>query len=165
MGNYFIQEAREENLSDILELYNHYVLNTICTFHTKPLTLEHLKEIIFPPQKKYKSFVIYDRGKFCGYVLLSQHKKREAYDGTAEVSVYLKTECIGKGLGSLALQHIEQYARREGFHVLTATICGENDRSIKLFEKNGYVKCAHYKEVGRKFKRWLDMVAYQKILN
>jgi L-amino acid N-acyltransferase YncA len=49
-------------------------------------------------------------------------------------------------------------------HVLMATICGENDKSIRLFEKNGYFKCAHYKEVEEKFGELLDVVAYQKIL-
>ncbi len=48
--------------------------------------------------------------------------------------------------------------------MLVATICGENAASIGVFAKNGYEKCAHYKEVGQKFGQLLDVVAYQKIL-
>jgi phosphinothricin acetyltransferase len=58
----------------------------------------------------------------------------------------------------------EEFAQRTGIHVLIVTICGENNMSIKLFEKNGYFKCAHYKEVGKKFGQWLNVVAYQKII-
>ena len=80
--------------------------------------------------------------------------------------MYLKPDCIGVGLGSLGLQHLEEYARKQGIHVLVATICGENEneKSIHLVERNGYFRCAHYKEVGLKFGQYLDIVGYQKIL-
>ena len=45
-----------------------------------------------------------------------------------------------------------------------ASIFGENVASIRLFEKLGYKKYAHYREVGEKFGRFLDIVDYQKIL-
>ena len=64
----------------------------------------------------------------------------------------------------MAIRYIEEFAKKQKLHVLVATICGENEASIHLFAKNGYVKCAHYKEVGQKFGQLLDVVAYQKIL-
>jgi phosphinothricin acetyltransferase len=78
--------------------------------------------------------------------------------------VYLSHENIGKGIGNAALRYIEEFAKGRGFHTLIATICGDNDKSIKVFVRNGYEKCAHFKQVGRKFGQWLDVVAYQKIL-
>jgi len=35
---------------------------------------------------------------------------------------------------------------------------------IKLFEKCGFEKCGHYKEVGEKFDKILDVVSYEKLL-
>lgn len=99
-----------------------------------------------------------------GTPLRRSSKKREAYDSTAEATVYLKPGFTGKGIGNLAVKFIEEYALTQGFHALIALICGENTESIKVFEKNGYEKCAHYKEVGKKFGQWLDVVAYQKII-
>lgn len=103
-------------------------------------------------------------GQICGYVTLGQHKSRDAYDTTGEIGLYLRPEYTGKGIGSIAVKHIEEFAAKNGFHALIATITAENEQSIRLFEKNGYVKCAHYREVGIKFGRWLDVVAYEKIL-
>jgi L-amino acid N-acyltransferase YncA len=164
MTQYRLEELREEQLPGIMEIYNYYVLNTTATFHAHPLTIDEMKELVFFVSPKYKTFAIMNDHNLCGYVILTQHKKREAYDGTAEVTVYLKPDCIGKGLGSLAVKHIEEIAKQRNIHVLVATICGENDKSIKLFEKNGYFKCAHYKEVGKKFEQLLDVVAYQRII-
>jgi L-amino acid N-acyltransferase YncA len=164
MGNYHCREMEERYLDAVHQIYTYYVLNTTATFHARPLTREEMREIVFFNSERYKTFVICAGDELCGYVLLTQHKKREAYDGTAEVTVYLQPELIGQGLGSMALRHIEAYARDQRLHVLVATITGENEKSIGLFAKNGYTQCAHYREVGQKFGRLLDVVAYQKIL-
>jgi phosphinothricin acetyltransferase len=52
----------------------------------------------------------------------------------------------------------------QNVHVLIASICGENTGSIRLFESLRLDKCAHFREVGEKFGRRLDVVYYQKIL-
>jgi phosphinothricin acetyltransferase len=62
------------------------------------------------------------------------------------------------------LAFIEEVGREQGFHTLIATICMENSRSIRLFEKNGYEQCALFKEVGYKFRRRLDIGSFQKIM-
>lgn len=158
-------EIKNSDLPIVMEIYNHYVLNTTATFHSRALTLEEMKELVFFENPKYKTFVIKYFKEIYGYVILAEHKKREAYDGTAEVTVYLRTKCIGKGIGTKALKHIEEYAKTNNIHVLIATICGANEKSIDIFIRNGYEKCAHYKETGRKFGQLLDVVAYQKIIN
>lgn len=164
MSHYSFIEAREEHISDLLDIYNYYVLNTTATFHEKLLSIEAMKGLIFFTDPKYRTFVILTDEVISGYVLLTQHKSREAYDRTGEVTVYLRPDNIGSGIGSLAVEYIERFAKLKGFHALIATICGENEKSIKVFERNGYEKCAHYKQVGRKFNQWLDVVAYEKMI-
>lgn len=164
MNQAVIEELREEHLQTVLDIYNDYVTNTTATFHTGELSLAEMREIVFFDSDRYKAFVIMETGSICGYVILTQFKKREAYNGTAEITVYLRHDCIGQGYGSLAVQFIEKLAKEKGYHALLAGICGENSKSIKLFERNGYIKCAHYKEVGRKFGRLLDVVYYEKII-
>jgi L-amino acid N-acyltransferase YncA len=164
MNDYRFIKISEVHLPEVLAIYNYYVFNTTVTFHTHLLKIEEMGEIVFFDNPKYQTFVIFKNDDLCGYVLLTQYKKREAFDSTAEVTIYLKPDNTGAGIGSLALQYIEGFARKANFHSLIAIICGENHQSIRLFEKNGYLKCAHCKEVGRKFDRWLDIVDYQKML-
>jgi L-amino acid N-acyltransferase YncA len=164
MSNYRFEEIREDHLSKVLEIYNYYVSNSTATFHKHLLNQDEMREIVFFKNPKYKTFVILDDNDVNGYVLLTPYKKREAYDGTAEVTIYLKPDCTGKGIGSLALQYIEAFAKKTTIHSLISIICGENNQSIRLFEKNGYLKCAHLKEVGEKFGRLLDIVDYQKMI-
>ena len=148
----------------IAEIYAYYILNTTYTFHCHVLNTEEIKSLVIFTNGRNGAFLIRQNDNIAGYVILGKHSEREAFDDTAEVALYLKPEFCGKGFGGHALRFIEDYAREKGFHVLIATICTENSKSIRLFERNGYVKCGHYHEVGKKFGRLLDLAAYQKIL-
>jgi phosphinothricin acetyltransferase len=78
------------------------------------------------------------------------------------MSIYLKPENTGKGIGAVALKYLEDSAKKAGIHVLIGTLSGENHASIRLLEKMNYVKCAHLKNIGEKFGKILDVVVYQK---
>jgi len=158
-------EMSEAYLPKVLEIYNYYIQNSTATFHIQPLSSEEMRKIVFFNNPKYQSFVILDREQnINGYCILAPYKEREAYSITAEVTIYLEQNSTGKGIGSQALRFLENFARNNEFHSLISVICGENTASIKLFEKNGYTKRAHFKEIGKKFGRLLDVVEYQKLL-
>lgn len=151
-----------EDLFIVKEIYDYYILDSTATFHNEKITIDELEEIIFINNLRYPSYLIHDRNDVIGYCFLSRYKKRQAYDRTAEVSVYLRPGFTGKGIGVTALKYIEKAARSGGIHVLIGTLCDENQASIRLLEKMGYTKAAHLKNVGEKFGRILDVVIYQK---
>ena len=165
--NLRFEEVEESHLEALLEIYNDYVKNSTATFQIIELKLAAFQEQLIFKEPYFKSYTIVDQGKedvICGYASLFQHKKREAFDITAEIALYLSDGYTGKGIGSLALDFLEEKARKTKFHSLIASISSENERSITLFEKKGYVKCGYYKEVGKKFGRLLGLVTLQKQL-
>jgi phosphinothricin acetyltransferase len=158
-------KLREEDFPFLQEIYNFYILNSTATFHIEPVSIEILKEMIPVNHAMYKSYLLKADNKACGYAYLGRYKNRAAYNRTAEVTVYLKPEYIGKGFGKAALKRLEQDAIGTGIiKVLIGVISAENTNSIELFKKTGYVRCAYFKEVGEKFGRILDVVAYQKMI-
>jgi phosphinothricin acetyltransferase len=154
----------EDDLDAIRECYNHYVLATTATFHAEPVAIADLRESLFIDRPAYPSFVIREDGAFVGFCYVTRFKKRQAYDRTAEISIYLRPEGTGRGIGAVALERLEEAARLAGIRVLIGTLCGENRASIRLMEKAGYRRCAHLKNVGEKFGRILDVVMYEKEL-
>mgnify|MGYP000683753428 CR=1 FL=1 len=157
-------EIGEEYLQEVLDIYNYYVLNTTVSFHTEPLGLSDMRESVLNGETRFKSFVILQGEELQGYVLITRHKNKQAYDTSGEISIYLKPGSTGKGIGEKALHFIEQKALELEFHVLVATVCSENEQSRKLFRRNGYEQCAYFKEIGSKFGRRLDIASFQKIL-
>jgi len=148
----------------LCDIFNYYIKNTVGTFYTNELTVDQFSKNLIFENSKYISYSIYIGSVIVGFVSLTQHKAREAYNLTGEISVYLNRDNTGKGIGSKAIEFIENYAMSNRFHTLIATICGENINSIKLFESNNYMKCSHFREVGKKFDRFLDVISLQKIL-
>jgi L-amino acid N-acyltransferase len=51
-----------------------------------------------------------------------------------------------------------------GKHVLIAAIDASNIASLTLHRRLGFEQVAHFREVGRKFDRWLDLVFVQRLL-
>ncbi len=149
---------------DALALYNAYILTSTATFSIEPLKKEEMDYLLFTGLERFPSYAIVYDGEFAGYVMLNRYKPREAYDGTAEVTVYLDEFFHGRGIGRQALEHIGSVAKQYKFRALLGVICAENEASIALFEKEGYFKCGHFKEVGVKFDRVLDVVIYEKLL-
>jgi len=155
---------KEKDFELIKEIYDYYILHSTATYYTEKISIKELREFIPVGNKKYKSFLIKIDDECCGFCYLSQYKKRQAYDRTAEVSLYLKPEYTGKGIGKTALTYLEKVAKENGISVLLGIISGDNENSIKLIEHSGYEKCGHYKQIGEKFNKILDVVSYQKII-
>ncbi len=153
-----------KNLHEVAVIYNYYIKNSTATFHTEEITIDDIKTIIPIDHPKYKAFLIKDDHTICGYVYLGSYKPRQAYDRTSEITIYLKPGFEGEGIGSKVLFMMEDVAIKHDITVLLGIITGENESSIRLFEKCGYEKCAHFKQVGEKFGRILDVIGYQKIL-
>lgn len=147
------------------EIYNYYIKHTTVTFHTEAVTAEEMRDILYHEEPLYITLGIFDGDELCGYAYLAPYKKRQAYRVSAEVTLYLKPQSVGKGIGPKVLDKLESHAREQGIHALLAVICGENEASLRLFDKCGYEKCGHMKEIGMKFDRLLDVVIMQKIMD
>jgi len=77
--------------------------------------------------------------------------------------VYVKNDCRGKGIGKLLLPPLIETAKQLKMHTIIAGIEASNEASIKLHRSFGFEEVAHFKEVGWKFERWLDLKFFQLI--
>lgn len=146
------------------KLYNHYIETTTATFSIEPVDEDTMNKLLYSGLKRFPSYAILADGSFAGYLLMNRYKPREAYDGTAEVTLYLDPAFHGQGIGTKAMTFIEEVAKSHHFHALLGVITEENKPSIALFEKMGYFRCAHFREVGKKFNKILDVVIYEKLI-
>ena len=152
----------KENINQALAIYNWYVLNSTATFHLDVIASEELEQMVSIGHYKYRSYLIFHGGEACGFCYLSQFRYKEAYDKSAEITLYLDKEFAGKGIGKKTITCLEKVAKSSGINNLIAVITAHNLVSISLFEKYGYFKVGHLKNIGIKFGKALDVVSYQK---
>ncbi len=157
-------EVEEKDLNTALDIYNYYIETTTATFDFDKITKEEFKNRVFINNNKYKTFLVYMNNEIVGFCFLTQFRKKEAYDKTVEVGLYLKPQFTGKGLGFEIANNMEKIAKENQFEILVASVSGENIPSIKLFRKLGYDQCAHYKGIAIKFGRKVDIIDFQKAI-
>ena len=159
-----IRNATTDDLKEINDIYNHYVLNSTCTYQTEIETIEDRINWFEEHGEDYPVIVALIDEEIAGWASISKYHKRAAYKPTVENSVYIKDCFRGKGIGSALLSKTIELSRQIGYHSIIAEISGDQTASINLHIKYGFQKTAHLKDVGYKFGRWLDVVFYQLIL-
>ena len=159
-----IRRATTADLAAITEIYNDVVINTTATFDTETKTLEERENWFAKHGKKYPILVAEDDNHIIGWASLSRWSDRLAYADTAEISLYVREDQKGKGIGRRLMTAILDEGRRASLHVVIARIVEGNDLSIYLHESAGFWLVGTMKEVGRKFGKLLDINVMQIIL-
>ena len=99
-----------------------------------------------------------------GYGSFGDFRPFEGYRFTVEHSVYVAEGVRRRGIASALLAALEERARDMGKHVMVGGIAADNEASLKLHARLGFVETGRMPEVGFKFGRWLDLVLMQKRL-
>ena len=152
-----------ENDSDaICLIYNYYISQTAVTFEETPVLEEVMSERIKEYTKNYPWLVLENTsGNVVGYAYARQWSQRSAYKNTAEISVYIHHKESGNGYGSVLYKDLLSALSIPGLHTVIATITLPHDASVRLHELHGFRKVSHFKEIGRKFNRWIDVGHWQ----
>ncbi len=158
-----IRQSRLKDLEAITEIYNDAILKTTATFDTEPKTMKEQKIWFGDHGKKYPILVAEQDGSVIGWASLSRWSDRCAYSDTAEISIYIKEEFQGKGIGKKLMRAIISEGKRAGLHTVIARIAQGSEISIRLHESVGFGHVGVMKEVGRKFGKLLDVYLMQKI--
>jgi L-amino acid N-acyltransferase len=163
---FIIRAAARPDLSGILAIYNDAVLHTTASYDYEPSTLEaRIAWYESHMQQRLPIFVAEDGDSIVGWSALHTFHSRIGYRYTVENSVYVAANQRRQGIGRALVVPLIRCARQLGMHALIAGIDAENIASIQLHARLGFVQVAHYREVGYKFGRWLDLVCMELLLN
>ena len=159
-----IRTVNPEDAAQIAEIYNYYIENTHQTFETEALSADEMRARIAEIAGDYPYLVAEEDGTIYGYAHAAQFKMRQAYEFSAEVSIYVKANSKQRGIGSMIYEKLFEELKETDIHALIAGISLPNDGSVRFHEKLGFTKVAHFKEVGYKLGRWVD-VGYWQLIN
>jgi phosphinothricin acetyltransferase len=163
MSHVALRAAAREDVPAILAIYNDAVLNTTASFDYEPRPLE--TQIAWFDEHTAKHLPVFvaedETGRLVGWSSLSHFRPRPGYRFTAENSVYVAADRRGQGIGKLLMPPLIRAAREGGFRTLIAVVDTTNAASLRLHESFGFQRAGHFKNVGYKFDRWLDLVFLQ----
>jgi len=152
-----IRDVTVDDATDIKDIYNHFVHTSIVTFEEEPVSVEEMKHRIELVTQKHPWFVWEEEGRVIAYAYATDWKQRSAYKQTVETSIYLHPEHAGKGIGKKLYSHLIDHLMQADIHAIIGGISLPNLVSVALHERLGFQKVAHFKEVGYKLNKWVDV--------
>jgi L-amino acid N-acyltransferase YncA len=161
-----LRDAGEGDAAGILEIYNDVIVRSTAVYSEQPVSLEdRLAWLRARREQGYPVIVAVSGGEVVGFTSFGDFRAWPCYRHTVELTVHVRNGQRGQGLGGRLLQALIPRAAALGKHVLIAGIDADNAVSLKLHQRLGFERVAHFRQVGRKFDRWLDLIFMQRYLS
>lgn len=149
----------------IADIYAYFVRETAITFELEPPSHAEILERVRLYANVGPWIVAEHDQEIFGYAYVSPFRARPAYRFSAEVTVYLKHDCGGRGLGRALYTSLFACMKMQGFVTAIGGITLPNIPSVKLHEKMGMRQTAVFHNVGYKFGQWHDVGFWDIKLN
>ena len=157
-----VRSALADDAGQIADIYNHYVKTSTITFEEEPVSRSDMAARIEEIQGlSYPWLVATSGGEIVGFAYAGKWKARAAYRHSSEITVYVRAGQERSGVGSALYGQLLPALKSIGVHAVIGGVALPNDASVRLHEKFGFQKCAHFREVGFKFNRWIDVAYWQ----
>jgi L-amino acid N-acyltransferase len=160
-----VRPASRSDLPGILEIYNDVVATSTAIYTDVASTLaERAAWLESRARQGYPALVAADGAEVLGFASFADWRAWPGYATTVEHSVHVRAGRRRRGVGRALLEGLLPLARDLGKHVSIGAIDAENEASLRLHETLGFERVAHFREVARKFDRWLDLIFVQRFV-
>jgi L-amino acid N-acyltransferase YncA len=160
-----IRDVTADDVPAICAIYNHFVASTTVSFEEEEVSAADMAGRIADVRAAGLPWLVVEvGGVVAGYAYATKWRVRHAYRHSVETTVYLAPGKSGQGLGRAVYTALIELLRAAGCHLAIAGIALPNAASVALHTKLGFEKAAHFKEVGFKFARWVDVGYWQLAL-
>ena len=162
-----VRPATQDDAPAVATIYGHHVLHGTGTFEeVPPSTADMAARMQSVLDKGFPWIVVEEAGRIVAFAYAGPYRERSAYRFTAEDSVYVAPNALGKGYGKAALSAVVEACRAKGLRRLIAVIGDtRNAGSIALHRALGFEPCGVLPAVGYKAGQWLDVPLMQLPLN
>ena len=159
-----LRDAVLRDVPAILEIYRPYILQTAITFEYDVPTLAQFEDRFRAITREFPWLVWEEDGEILGYAYGSRAFERAAYGWDADLSIYLRQGCSGRGIGRALYETLEHRLAAQGYYVLYGLVTSANAGSCAFHEAMGYREAMRLPACGFKFGQWYDVIWYEKRL-
>jgi phosphinothricin acetyltransferase len=160
-----VRDAGEADLPAIVAIYNDVIATSTAVYRDTPSTAADRHEWwTTRVGQGYPVLVAIDDSGVIGFASFGDFRAWPGYRFTVEHSVHVRSDRRGQGVGSALMAPLIARASVLGKHVMLGGVDAGNDASLRFHERLGFERAAHFREVGFKFGRWLDLVFLQRFI-
>ncbi|MFV2029468.1 GNAT family N-acetyltransferase [Neisseria sp. S1] len=139
MQPYTISTATQDDLPAIVDIYNSTIESRQSTADLQPVSIASRQEWFDAHHGNRPLYVLKNlSGEVLAWGSYSDYHPRRAYHISAEISLYVRHDTRGVGVGKILLRHMLERAPSLGIRNALAVIYGHNHPSLRLFHTFGF---------------------------
>ena len=162
---YNTREAIINDASQIAKIYNEGIEDRIATLETNLRNEENIEGWFKGSSGKHKILVIENEdGLVVGWASLNVFNSRCCYSGVADISVYIKRDMRGKGLGKLLLKYLIETAKKQEFRKLVLSTFDFNEAGKRLYKSIGFREVGTYMNQGVLDGKFVNVTIMEMLL-
>lgn len=160
------RRARQEDLAEIVAIYNSTVASGQSTADLQPVHIEQRQAWFDAHRQPHRPLYVWrdDQQNMAAWASFSDYYPREAFRISAEISIYIHESYRGRGLGGEILAFMLALAPDLGIRNVLAVIFAHNAGSLHLFERFGFETWGQLPAVCEMPKRTADVLILGKAL-
>ena len=162
-----IRPAQVADLAALRTIYNEVIATSTAIYSFAPASAEE-RAAWFEARiaAGFPVLVAEHAGTVLGFSSFGEFRGAwPGYRYSVEHSVHVRADCRGQGIGPRLVSALFPHAVALGKHVMIGGIDAANAASLRMHGRLGFAQVAHFREVGHKFGRWLDLVFVQRFLD
>lgn len=155
--------ASEADVPALLSIYEQYIPTTVTFEYELPSPAEFARRVAYVSEV-YPYLVPEEDGKVLGYAYAHPIAERAAYGWGAELSIYLRPDAAGKGLGKRLYRVLIELLRLQGVHTVYGLVASPNLASEGLHAALGFRVMGVQHSAGYKNGRWIDLLWFERAI-
>lgn len=153
-----------QDTEELLQIYAPYITDTAVSFEYEVPSVDAYRARIEEICAHYPYLVLEEDGRLLGYAYAHRQMDRAAYQWNTELSVYLRPEVTGRGLGTALYSALLELLRLQGFKTAYGCVAIPNVASEALHEKLGFHPAGVWSLTGYKNGQWQNVGWFEKQL-
>jgi L-amino acid N-acyltransferase YncA len=155
--------ATLEDAAGVAAVYAPVVETTAISFEYEAPSVDEMRRRIEQISLSHP-WLIADDGAVAGYAYGAPYAARDSYRWSVAVSVYLRADLRGQGVGRRLYRALLGLLELQGFRQAFAGITLPNEASVGLHEAMGFTLVGVAQRVGYKLGSWHDVGQWQRAL-
>jgi L-amino acid N-acyltransferase YncA len=153
-----IREMTAKDSKRVLEIYAMGLETRNATFETIVPSWDEWDS----KHLRHSRFVYEEQDRVLGWIALSAVSTRKVYEGVSEISIYIDTSVMGKGIGSQLMDKVISSSENHGIWTLYSSIFLENVVTLKLHEKFGFRIIGTRERIAQLDNKWRDTILLER---
>jgi phosphinothricin acetyltransferase len=153
-----IRGLRPGDWPEVARIYAHGIATRNATFETAVPSWEAFDAARLSEHR----FVAERDGRVVGWVAASPVSARAVYAGVVEHSVYVDRAEQGRGIGRLLLERLVASTEAAGIWTIQSGVFPENEPSLRLHERVGFVVVGRRDRLARLDGVWRDVLFLER---